>query len=73
MGEDLRGDIALFIERKHLDGWLFDQAVLRKLKRLKVKTMLFRLLEQGRQQTTHGWVSLVRKGRLIVAEVEQWG
>lgn len=62
-GEDVRGDHALFIERKHINGWDLDEEA-QAFTEGKSPTF-FRVIENGEQQSGHGWIE---DGKII-----QWG
>lgn len=72
-GEDMRGAVALFVDSKHLvepGGYYLgrmDEAVARIVEeQTDCESVFFRLLENGRETGSHGWVGA--KGA-----VEQWG
>jgi hypothetical protein len=61
-GTDIRGDYALFIERKHfVDGWELDTEAKNAARGL----TFFRMIENGVQQSSHGWIEN--------DEIVQWG
>lgn len=52
-GYDARGDHALFIERRHINGWNLDEEA----KAVTGSgTHFFRMLNNGEQTSTHGWI-----------------
>lgn len=64
-GEDVRGDHALFIERKHiLNGGEDIDEEASKVTRKK-GPVFFRVIENGVQQRSHGWI--------IDDKIVQWG
>lgn len=60
-GEDIRGDYALFIDGKHIDGWELDDEA----KRYTQETTFFRVIKNGKQTSSHGWAEN--------GEIVQWG
>ena len=63
-GEDVRGDHALFIERKHFQkGNALDWETFELTK--DSEAVFFRIIENGEQQHSHGWIE---RGQII-----QWG
>jgi hypothetical protein len=63
-GHDLRGDYALFIDKKRLKNDCFDEETTELLKKIKDATF-FRLIDGNQQLRTHGWIE---NGKII-----QWG
>ena len=61
-GLDCRGDYALFVDIKHINGWTIDAKVKRATKG---RTVFFRVIEDGEQKHSHGWIE---KDKII-----QWG
>jgi hypothetical protein len=61
-GTDIRGDHALFIESKHINGWNVDDEVKDVLEDFPT---FFRVIENGKEQSGHGWI---KDGKII-----QWG
>jgi len=61
---DARGDYALFIEAKHFkdDSGLDDNT---KNQLLNIEATFFRVIENGEQQSGHGWIE--------DGEIIQWG
>ena len=73
-GEDIRGDEALFIESKHIDGWDIDYSVRRLISESirdgeinKGGVIFFRVIRDGIQQHGHGWISIDE------LKIVQWG
>ena len=66
-GIDVRGDFALFIESKHFkkDGWNLKAST--KLPRDNDDLVFIRVIENGKQTGSHGWINCKTKN------VEQWG
>lgn len=63
-GTDVRGDDALFIERKHfISEWELDDEVKTRFKTC--EPTFFRVIENHEQQHGHGWLE---NGKII-----QWG
>lgn len=63
-GYDARGDYALFIDKKRLNGDSFDEETTKELKKIGGSTF-FRLINDNQQLRTHGWIE---DGKII-----QWG
>lgn len=63
-GEDIRGDYALFIERKHFksNGWEISQEA---AAAAGSDSTFFRVIENGVEQAGHGWIE--------DGKVFQWG
>jgi hypothetical protein len=78
-GDDIRGDEALFIEDKHFDGDDVDNEVksfiLEMINdgeiRLDEKIIFFRVIEDGIETDSHGWLSVSRRKDKI--SVYNWG
>ena len=69
-GFDSRGDTALFIEQKHFKGkgsWDLDAKVKRHLDSRKETDLFFRVIIDGEEVSSHGWISVREKC------VMQWG
>ena len=61
---DVRGDYALFIEEKHFKTyWELDDDTKNRL--LNCPATFFRVIEDGEQTSSHGWVE--------DGEIVQWG
>jgi hypothetical protein len=65
IGIDLRGDEALFIERRHIihDGWTLDDEVREAIQGSHI--IYFRVIDDGEYSSSHGWIE---DGRIV-----QWG
>ena len=62
-GSDVRGDSALFIEKKHFNSeWELDQDVQTFVGK---KLTFFRVIYNGKQSSAHGWID---NGQIV-----QWG
>lgn len=68
-GTDVRGDEALFIENSRFlkEGWEVDEDTKEALKKLGSGPTFFRVIYDGEQTSSHGWINL------STGEVEQWG
>ena len=60
---DIRGDYALFIEEKHINGWELDDYV--KNRFLNCEATFFRVIKDGEQTKSHGWIEN--------GKIAQWG
>lgn len=66
-GIDVRGDYALFIDAGHVQdtGWMGELDDYVKNRFLNCEPTFFRLIEDGEQLSTHGWIEN--------GEIVQWG
>lgn len=61
-GIDKKGEYALFIDAKHINGWKLDKHV---IKVTRGRAVFFRVISGGEQSQSHGWIEKNR--------VAQWG
>ena len=66
-GIDARGDQAVFIESRHINGWELDETSKKYIQITFEDVFFFRVIKDGIQQSGHGYID-VTEGRII-----QWG